>query len=138
MDDISFSIKGADKLAEEMQRAIRECPDELNKALRKVGREFGKDVNGRMPGEYSGGLKKWKTKATYGPNGIIEEVDVVNRSSLFHLVENGHEKWIRGVDTGGWVPGRHIAEDVREEYRKTYPQVVEEAVDSALGKAGLA
>jgi len=115
----SVHFIGLEGLMSDMQGLISKAPDELNKAVEKTAREWTKDCNEKMPSTYKDGknsLKKWKTKKEYTSLGIISSIEVTNKAPHFHLVENGHRKFIHGVDTGGFVEGKHYAEKTRAEY----------------------
>lgn len=136
----SVRFIGLEGLMSDMQGLISKAPDELNKAVEKTAREWTKDCNSKMPSTYKDGknsLKKWKTKKEYTSLGIISSVEVTNKAPHFHLVENGHRKFIHGVDTGGFVEGKHYAEKTRAEYESKYPEKMQEAINKALADRGL-
>ena len=100
-----------------------------------------RSLNSKFPASYDSGKrpfrKNWTTKSTYGVTGIIEETEIANKAPHFHLVEEGHRKFdFHGNDTGGFVPGRHYAEQTREEWRTEFPKMVQEHLDRALDKGG--
>ena len=135
----SVRFIGLEGLMSDMQGLISKAPDELNKAVEKTAREWTKDCNSKMPSTYKdgkNGLKKWKTKKEYTSLGIISSVEVTNKAPHFHLVENGHRKFIHGVDTGGFVEGKHYAEKTRAEYESKYPEKMQEAINRALADRG--
>lgn len=136
----SVRFIGLEGLMSDMQGLISKAPDELNKAVEKTAREWTKDCNSKMPSTYKDGktsLKKWKTKKEYTSLGIIASIEVTNKAPHFHLVENGHRKFIHGVDTGGFVEGKHYAEKTRAEYESKYPEKMQEAINKALADRGL-
>lgn len=136
----SVHFIGLEGLMSDMQGLISKAPDELNKAVEKTAREWTKDCNSKMPSTYKDGktsLKKWKTKKEYTSLGIISSIEVTNKAPHFHLVENGHRKFIHGVDTGGFVEGKHYAEKTRAEYESKYPEKMQEAINKALADRGL-
>lgn len=135
----SVHFIGLEGLMSDMQGLISKAPDELNKAVEKTAREWTKDCNEKMPSTYKDGknsLKKWKTKKEYTSLGIISSVEVTNKAPHFHLVENGHRKFIHGVDTGGFVEGKHYAEKTRAEYETKYPDKMQEAANRLLADRG--
>ena len=135
----SVRFIGLEGLMSDMQGLISKAPDELNKAVEKTAREWAKDCNGKMPSTYKDGknsLKKWKTKKEYTSLGIISSIEVTNKAPHFHLVENGHRKFIHGVDTGGFVEGKHYAEKTRAEYETKYPDKMQEATNRLLADRG--
>ena len=140
MADFELTMHGTDELIEDMNKLMTSCPDELNKAMKRVAKEWKKDCNNKMPAYYDKGkpsLKKnWKIESKFGVLGIIEELTIRNKAPHFHLVENGHRKFIHGIDTGGFVAGKHFAEKTNVEYEKKYPEMMQAAADKLLRKAG--
>ena len=141
MADFKMEIDGADELAACIEKALAFCPDDMNLAMKRAAKGFREDCNAKFPATYDKGKrpfkKNWKTENTYGAYGYITETTVANKSPHWHLVENGHQKWIDGKNTGGFVPGRHYAEKTRGEYEEKYPEMMQEAALEALEKAGL-
>lgn len=64
-------------------------------------------------------------------------VSVTNKHPLFHLLENGHRKWLFGHDTGGFVPGLHYAERTREEFNESFGDDTDEFVAKAMKRHNL-
>ena len=137
MESVHFI--GLESLLEDMQSMVTQSPDELNDAVIKTAKAWTKDCNAKMPSSYKNGtkgLKRWKTTKNYSPSGMIASVEVTNKAPHFHLVENGHRKFIHGVDTGGFVEGKHYAEKTRAEYESKYPEKMQEAINKALADRG--
>lgn len=138
------SIKGVDELVECIQKGLEKCPDEMNAATRKISNSWKKDVNSKFPsadyGSQGGKIdpiaKRWKTQFDYGDRGYIVEAKVGSSHPLFHLLENGHEKWLFGKNTGGFVPGKHFKDSVNEQYETEYPEKLGDAAKKALEEAG--
>lgn len=138
MESVHFI--GLDGLLEDMQSMLSRVPDDVNKAVIKTAKDWTKDCNAKMPSSYkdgSKGLKRWKTKKNYGSTGMIASIEVTNKAPHFHLVENGHRKFINGVDTGGFVEGKHYAEKTRAEYESKYPDMMQSVINKALADRGL-
>lgn len=138
---MTISIDGVDELAAEMRQMAERYPDQCNSAMRKVAKEFREDVNSQFPGHYATGkrpfAKNWKTKYETSAFGVITEATVYNKAPHWHLVENGHRKFIHGRSTGGFVPGKHYAERTRADFESRYPDIMDVAITAALRKAGL-
>lgn len=137
MESVHFI--GLESLLEDMQSMATQSPDELNDAVIKTAKAWTKDCNAKMPSSYKSGakgLKRWKTTKNYSPSGMIASVEVTNKAPHFHLVENGHRKFINGVDTGGFVEGKHYAEKTRAEYESKYPEKMQEAANRLLADRG--
>ena len=150
MDSMHFI--GLDGLLEDMRGMVTEAPDEINDAIIKTAKAWTKDCNAKMPSSYSGAsvvdeegerktnkasLKRWQIKKSFNSLGMIASVEVTNKAPHFHLVENGHRKFINGVDTGGFVEGKHYAEKTRAEYESKYPDMMQSAINKALADRGL-
>lgn len=150
MDSIHFI--GLDGLLEDMRGMVTEAPDEINDAIIKTAKAWTKDCNAKMPSSYSGAsvvdeegerktnkasLKRWQIKKSFNSLGMIASVEVTNKAPHFHLVENGHRKFINGVDTGGFVEGKHYAEKTRAEYESKYPDMMQSAINKVLADRGL-
>lgn len=138
MESIHFI--GLEGLLEDMHGMVSRVPDDVNKAVIKTAKNWTKDCNAKMPSSYkdgSKGLKRWKTKKNYNSTGMLSSVEVTNKAPHFHLVENGHRKFINGVDTGGFVEGKHYAEKTRAEYERKYPDAMQAAISRALADRGL-
>nr|DAQ91536.1 MAG TPA: putative tail-component [Caudoviricetes sp.] len=150
MESVHFI--GLDGLLEDMRGMVTKAPDEINDAIIKTAKAWTKDCNAKMPSSYSGAsvvdeegerkinkasLKRWQIKKSFNSLGMIASVEVTNKAPHFHLVENGHRKFINGVDTGGFVEGKHYAEKTRAEYESKYPDMMQSAINKALADRGL-
>ena len=150
MESVHFI--GLDGLLEDMQNMVSRAPDDINNAIVKTAKAWTKDCNAKMPSSYSGAsvvdeegerktnkasLKRWQIKKSFNSLGIIASVEVTNKAPHFHLVENGHRKFINGVYTGGFVEGKHYAEKTRAEYESKYPDMMQSAINKALADRGL-
>lgn len=79
-----IDIKGVDELKEEIASALKTCPDEMNRAVRKAANGWKKEVNLNFPSpEYGAGAKghkpfakSWKSKYEKGLTGYIETATV--------------------------------------------------------------
>ena len=80
---------------------------------------------------------RWKTVKEENIWHQVNEVQIKNTSKIFHLLENGHVKWLFGKNTGGYVPGKHWAEKTREEWKDKFPSDVKDHVDDMLGRHNL-
>lgn len=136
MSDEVLVITGAEELAADMKRLIDTAPEALDRAMMRAAKGFTDDCNDLMPSDYSF-RKTWKRHKVTGDFGITTAIEVRNAAPHWHLVENGHVKWLNGTNTGGFVPGKHYAERTRERYREEYPAIVGAAVAKAMLEVGL-
>lgn len=132
---VDFTIKGLEEFQKDIETVIAKYPDETNAKMKQVGKDFTKDCNSLMPSSYKKGKrpipKSWKITV----DEVRHEANqtyIKNTAPHFHLVENGHEKWINGVDTGGFVPGKHYTEKTSHEYEEKFPDEIEKFLDEML------
>ena len=92
-----FDFEGLDEFKEDMERLLGEYPDETEKEVFRLAGVFSKDVNDKMPAEYSTGdakrplPKSWKRTREKSMGGSYTVgVEVQNTAPHWHLVENGH------------------------------------------------
>jgi len=135
---VNIDFHGLDK---DIEDVISKYPDETASFMRKSANKWKKDANTNGYGKYTGGKKpipkSWKTEKEENILHQATSIQVKNTARHFHLVENGHVKWIRGRNTGGFVPGKHYAEKTREEWREKFPDLVDDFVDNMLKGHGL-
>lgn len=137
---VDFMIQGLNELQEDISEVMAHYPDELNAKMKQVGKEFTKDCNTRMPSDYQSGKrpipKSWKIEIDQVRH-VVNQTYIKNIAPHFHLVENGHRKFINGVDTGGFVAGKHYVEKTVAQYEEEFPEKMEEFLNEMLGTRGL-
>ena len=130
-----FDMKGLAELEKDLRKCITDYPDQTDRAMRRWANQGVRECNAKMPASYTEGkrpfLKSWR-KTMSRELGVAAEIQIVNKSPHFHLVENGHEKVVYGKRTGGFVPGKHFAEKTREEWKDTFPEEVKKFMDEML------
>ena len=128
-------------LDKDLQAVIDQYPDETASFMRKQANQWKKDCNAKGYSKYTGGKKPipkaWKTVKEENILHQLTEVQIQNQSKLFHLLENGHVKWLFGVNTGGYVAGKHWAERTREEWKDRFGSHVSDYVNQMLGRHNL-
>lgn len=133
---LRLEIDGADELVEDMKKLVTDYPKAASDALFEVAENFNEDVNAKMPANYSKRIRKWKIQGA--KEGTSSFVTSTNLAPHFHLVENGHAKYdFYGHYTGGFVPGKHYAEQTRQEYQSKYPEIMREKINQMLEKHDL-
>ena len=138
--NISVNLHGLD---EDLQKVMDEYPDETARFLRGEANKWKKDCNAKGYGnyKYQKGKKpiasNWETVKEENILHQMTRIEVRNKSSLFHLLENGHKKVLFGRDTGGFVEGKHWAEKTREEWDGKLTEDTRAYVNKMLEGAGL-
>lgn len=91
----------------------QEFERDVRKAVKKGGSECRKQLQQTtVPGSTGVYAKGWTATEEKGYNGgtFVTVHNKGRHASLSHLLENGHEKFVHGHDTGGRVPAyKHIA-----------------------------
>lgn len=130
---LRLEMKGADELMKDMKALAEDSPREILDALFRVADKFNEDVNAKMPGRYSEKMKQWRVRGAISARGPF--VTSTNKAPHFHLVEDGHAKYdFHGHYTGGFVPGRHYAEQTRQEYQEKYPELMLDEISHLLAR----
>lgn len=139
-----FEIDGLEKLEKDLTEAVRKCPVQAERTLLKVARKFKKSAKQRAENELMPHVRedgqeksigaKWGHKKV-GDN-LGTTVLVYNSARHFHLIEDGHNL-VKNGRTIGFVPGKHIMEKTRNEYKDIVPKELEKMVDNILKEGGL-
>lgn len=125
----------------DLQAVINQYPDQTTDFMQKQAKQWKKDCNDKGYGKYTGGKKpipkSWKNTKEDFIWHQVTAIEIQNKSPLFHLLENGHHKWFMGRDTGGFVPGKHWAEQTRAEWKDKFGGKVAEYIDEMLRRHNL-
>lgn len=145
MSESSFNISGLEELEKDLTKAIRKCPEQAKETLNGIANEFKKSAKKRAKAELKphareGDKKNAAIDKKWGKRVIDESVGMTalvwNSARHFHLVEDGHNLVIDGKQVG-FVPGKHIMEKTRNEYRDKIPEEFEKMVDDILEENNL-
>ena len=142
---MDFEISSLEALERDLTAAVRAAPETAKETLQEISKDFRKSAKKRADAELKphareGSEKnkairrKWGSKVI--EDGIGATALVWNSARHFHLVENGHQL-VRGGHACGFVPGKHIMEKTREEYRDIVPERFGKMVDGILKGRGL-
>lgn len=142
---MEFEIDGLEELERDLKKAIRKAPLQAKETLNDIAKDFKKSAKKRASKdlkqhEREGSeknkaiKKKWGHKIVDDYNGMTALV--FNSARHFHLVENGHNL-VRGGRIVGFVPGKHIMENVKNEYEKVVPKRFEAMVERILKESDL-
>ena len=129
MANFEFELEGLDELESDLRFAMEEYPKEMRSGLRKIANDFKKSCKARTP---DGTEDKDASKKLRNKFGVKTKIEgdttlalVYNSARHFHLVENGHNL-VRGGQVVGWVPGKHMMEQTRNEYQDIVPERFEQ------------
>ncbi len=141
MSSYSLDYHGFD---EDLKKVIQSYPDKTLTFMRKEANQWKKDCNTKGYDKSTSKSKKGKTISNSWKNTTEENVlhqvtaiEVQNQHPLFHLLENGHDKWLWGKPTGGFVQGKHWAEKTRAEWKDKFGTDVDGYVDKMLKEHNL-
>ena len=140
-----FEVEGLEELEKDLTEAIRKCPVQAEKTLLKLAKKFKKSAKQRaetelQPHEREGEQQgkairdKWGHKKVGDNLGMA--VLVYNSARHFHLIEDGHNL-VKNGKTIGFVPGKHIMEKTRNEYKDIVTKEFQKMTDDILKEGGL-
>ena len=139
-EGIDFSIDGLEELQRDLEKAIKRCPVQAEETLKGIAKDFKASAKRKANSELKahervGDQKKKAIKRKWGVKIVDESVGMTalvwNSARHFHLVENGHNL-VRGGRVVGFVPGKHIMEKTRNDYKEVVPERFEEMIDDIL------
>lgn len=136
-----FEINGLEELESDLRFAMEEYPKEMRSGLRKIANDFKKSCKAKTPNgtdKEKDASKKLVNKfgVRTKDEGITSLALVYNSGRHFHLVEDGHNL-VRGGQVVGWVPGKHMMEQTRNEYKDVIPERFEKLCDETLRRHDL-
>ncbi len=139
-----FEIDGLEELERDLTKAVKKCPVQAEKTLLKLAKKFKKSAkelaetelqpHAREDGRQNAISEKWGHKKVGDNLGLA--VLVYNSARHFHLIEDGHNL-VKNGQTIGFVPGKHIMEKTRNEYKDIVPKEFEKMADDILKEGGL-
>lgn len=140
MANFEFEIDGLDELETDLKFATNEYPKEMRSGVRKIANDFKKSCKARTPDGKGDKDASKKLRNKFGVKTKIEGDTtlalVYNSARHFHLVENGHNL-VRGGQVVGWVPGKHMMEQTRNEYQDIIPERFEKIRDDIFRRHDL-
>lgn len=144
-EGFDFQIEGLEELERDFKKAIKKAPAQTEETLIQLAKEFKNSAKKRAnselkPHEREGEQKKKAIKRKWGHKLVDDNLGatvlVWNSARHFHLIENGHNL-VRGGRVVGFVPGKHIMENTRNEYKNIIPDRFEKMVDEILKESDL-
>lgn len=144
-NEFTFEFEGLEELERDLRKAIKKCPVKAKETLKLLGRDFRKAAyhkanselkpHTRKEGDKKGAIKrKWDSKVI--GEGVEMTALIWNSARHFHLIENGHNL-VKNGKIIGFVPGKHIMEKTRNDYKDIVPEKFEEMIDEILKESDL-
>lgn len=137
---MEFEFDGLDELKDALVVAMRSYGDIAEEELESTSKDFKKDVIKhtkeaveKRSGKLLRGFKLDKLQG-YGENISI---DFRGTAPHFHLIENGHEQYNKKGEKVGWVAGRLIVHQTRNEYKSIMPKRMMNVLEKVIEKSGL-
>ena len=143
-------LTGLDELHEDLRKAMKRYPDKSIEVMEQTGKKFKsrvQQITREATYTHTGNLiKGYKLDPVRGYGSSVS-VDFSGTAPHFHLIENGHnivkQKSRKGkvLEGGGqvigFVPGRLIVHQAREEYKQQLPKIMEELLTELLKESDL-
>lgn len=150
-DTFEFNCEGLEELERDLTRAIKKCPIYAGETLKGLAKDFKQSAKKKANSELKhtkreGDSKKWAISRKWGHKLIDESIGMTaliwNSAPHFHLIENGHQlvkggKLGKGGRVIGFIPGKHIMEKTRNDYKDIVPERFEKMVDDILKERDL-
>lgn len=142
---MEFDISGLDELTECLQKVVKRYPDKAMETMEKTGKKFKNRVikiTHSAVDQITGNLiKGYKLDPVEG-YGLNTQVNFRGTAPHFHLIENGHNQVVgkskkKAGRVVGFVPGRLIVHQAREEYKSQLPIILEETLTELLKESDL-
>lgn len=141
MANLEFTIEGIDELEKDLKEAMAQYPVTMKEGLKDIAKDFRKSVRAKTPdGKNHKGDASKKLRRKFGikvkDDGLTTFALVYNSARHFHLVENGHNLVKDGIVIG-WVPGKYMMEQTRNEFQDIVPERFEKLCDEVLRRHDL-
>ncbi len=144
-ESFEFIFEGMEELQRDLEKAVQMAPVQAEKTLLKLAKEFKASAKERAErdtehvkreaGEEKKAIsQRWGHKLVGDRSGAAALV--WNSAPHFHLVEDGHQL-VRGGRVIGFVPGKHIMEKTRTDYKDIVPERFKKMVDEILKESDL-
>lgn len=140
LSDLEFDIKGFEELQSSLAKAVKKYPDLAEERLDETAKNFKKRVikiTKSATDVHTGKLIKGYRLGKVRGYGAYIEKDFRGTAPQFHLVENGHEQKNSKGEIIGFVPGRLIVKQARNEWEEELPKVMKSLLDNIIEASGL-
>ncbi len=140
MSDTGFNLNGFTELQDSLQKAIKKYPDMGAERLENISKDFKKrviQITKQSVDSHTGKLIKGFKLDKMRGFGVNMEKDFRGTAPHFHLIENGHNQVTKDGRNVGWVPGRLIVKQARDEYAEKMPQEMQKLIEDITRECGL-
>jgi hypothetical protein len=140
-----FKVEGLEELQRDLENAVKKCPAQAQETLKQLSKEFKASAKKKADAELRhvkrvGDEQKKAIRAKWGTKIVDDYLTATaliwNSAKHFHLVENGHEL-VKDGKAIGFVPGKHIMEKTRNEYKDIVPERFERMIEEILKEGDL-
>ena len=144
-NSFEFSFEGLEEFQNDLEKAIKKAPAQAEETLVELAIEFKNSAKKKANAEmkthkYAESQKRKAIRRKWGHKLVDDNLGAAvliwNSARHFHLVENGHQL-VRGGLVIGFVPGKHIMEKTRSDYKDIVPERFEKMVDDILKESDL-
>ncbi len=144
-ENFEFSFEGLEEFERDFKKAIKKAPVSVEETLIELAKEFKNSAKKKARSELKhtrreGDDKKKAIGRKWGHklvnDGLGATALVWNSAPHFHLIEDGHNL-VRGGRVIGFVPGKHIMEKTRNDYKDIVPKRFEKMIDDILKESDL-
>lgn len=142
-----ISCSGLEELERDLEKAVSLYENKAKETLQRNGKKFKnrvRKITATAVQQRTGNLSKGYRLSKVKGEGMNMEIEFRATAPHFHLIENGHELTAngrngeKGTKVGkGFVAGRLIVNQAREEYRTILPQELQNMVNELLGECDL-
>lgn len=140
LSDLEFNLEGMVELQESLRKAIKKYPDKAQERLEDVGKKFKRrviQITRSAVDQHSGRLIKGYKLDKVRNYGVNMEKDFRGTAPHFHLIENGHIQITKNGKVIGFVPGRLIVKQARDEFADKMPDTIKELIDDITRECDL-
>ena len=144
-NSFEFSFEGLEEFQNDLEKAIKKAPAQAEETLVELAIEFKNSAKKKANAEmkthkYAESQKRKAIRRKWGHKLVDDNLGAAvliwNSARHFHLVENGHQL-VRGGRVIGFVPGKHIMEKTRSDYKDIVLERFEKMVDDILKESDL-
>lgn len=140
MGDFDFKLDGFEELEKKLAKIVKKYPDFAENKLEETGKKFKKRVVEITKATVNTGtgrlIKGYKLDKITG-YGMNMSKDFRATAPHFHLVEYGHNLVSENGKLIGWINGKFIVRQVREEFKEEMPYIMQDLYDEIKREVGI-